>query len=372
MPIKPINTSLNDRINAFANAGRILSTYLEAREKADKSVNSSWSATIDQALKLAEQKNSWFTLDNLLFALKEWSAALTSTKLTQWLAKYHLDHVQPQTVAVIAAGNIPLVGFHDVLSIILTGHYALIKTSGNDDILLPLLLNLASEKLPDLKNSYQFTDKRLDHFDAVIATGSNNTARYFEHYFSKKPHIIRKNRNSLAILTGNETHEELVALSDDVFLFFGLGCRSVSHLKVPEGYNFDAFFKAMYEKRDLINFIKYSNNYDYNKAVYLMSEFNLLDNEFLILKEESDSYSSPIASLGYSYYMDEAQLENEIKENSMQLQCVVANQDIQDKLHPVMAQLQAPQLVDFGQTQKPLLTDYADGVDVVHFLLTLS
>jgi len=265
-----------------------------------------------------------------------------------------------------------MVGFHDVLCIILTGHFAQIKTSSNDDVLLPLMLKLASSDLPELEQSYEFTEDRLTDFDAVIATGSNNTARYFEHYFGKKPNIIRKNRNSIAVLTGNETHEELVALSDDVFLFFGLGCRSVSHLKVPTNYNFDPFFKAMYEKRDLIDYIKYSNNYDYNKAVYLMSEFKLLDNEFLIIKEETESYASPIASLGYSYYSSEEEISEEIKSNAQDLQCVVANSKLQKVLLPVVEEMVAPQLVDFGQTQKPELNDYADGVDVLHFLLTLS
>ncbi len=372
MPLKPINTSLKDRIDAFAQVGQILSQYLVNQQPEIQIEKGLWDVTIDQTLLLAEQKNSWFTRDNLMHAISQWSKALTAQHLTKWLDRYHLDFIEPKTVAVIAAGNIPLVGFHDVLSIIMTGHYALIKTSSNDDVLLPLLLKIASAQVSNLQESYEFTDKKLASFDAVIATGSNNTARYFEHYFSKKPNIIRKNRNSLAVLTGNETVEELVALSDDVFLYFGLGCRSVSHIKIPRDYNFDAFFKAMYEKRDLINFIKYSNNYDYNKAVYLMSEFKLLDNEFLIIKEENNSYSSPIASLGYSYYDSMENLEVELKENAQSLQCVVANESVARTLQPAIKDFPAPQFVAFGQTQNPGLSDYADGVDIVHFLLTLS
>lgn len=321
---------------------------------------------------LAEQKNSWFTKDNLLFALQQWAEALTEESLKNWLADYQIKDINAQKIAVIAAGNIPLVGFHDVLCILMSGHMAVIKTSSNDDVLLPMMLQLATASLPKLKDSYEFTDARLTDFDAVIATGSNNTSRYFEHYFGKKPNIIRKNRNSIAVLTGKESHEDLVALSDDVFLFFGLGCRSVSHIKVPVDYDFEPFFKAMYEKRELINYIKYSNNYDYNKAVYLMSEFKLLDNEFLIIKEETNSYASPIASLGYSYYSTEQQVADEIKSNAGDLQCVVANDSMQEKLEPIVKNLQAPQLVDFGKTQKPALSDYADGVDTMQFLLTLS
>ncbi|WP_228547194.1 acyl-CoA reductase [Nonlabens antarcticus] len=372
MPVKPINTSLNDRVSAFAKAGSILAQYLQS-SGSDIDINKDlWTVTINQTLLLAEQKNSWFTRDNLLFALEQWSQALTVENLNNWLTPYHLDSVSPQKVAVIAAGNIPMVGFHDVLCIILTGHFAQIKTSSNDDVLLPLMLQLATAETPSLKDSYEFTSERLTDFDAVIATGSNNTSRYFEHYFGKKPNIIRKNRNSIAILTGNETREELIALSDDVFLFFGLGCRSVSHLKVPTGYNFDAFFNAMFEKRELINYIKYSNNYDYNKAVYLMSEFKLLDNEFLIMKEENDSYSSPIASLGYSFYENEEEIMAEIKAKSDNLQCVVTTTAMQNVLKPVVEELAAPQLVDFGTTQMPKLNDYADGVDTVHFLVTLT
>ncbi|WP_105982483.1 acyl-CoA reductase [Nonlabens agnitus] len=372
MPVKPINTSLNDRVSAFAKAGKILSQYLASDHSAIDIDEDLWAITINQTLTLAEQKNSWFTRDNLLFALEQWSQALTVEHLNNWLEPYHLEHVEPKKVAVIAAGNIPLVGFHDVLCIILTGHFAQIKTSSNDDVLLPLILKLASADVPALEESFDFTEDRLTDFDAVIATGSNNTARYFEHYFGKKPNIIRKNRNSIAILTGDETHDELVALSDDVFLFFGLGCRSVSHIKVPENYNFDAFFKAMYEKRELINYIKYSNNYDYNKAVYLMSEFKLLDNEFLIIKEETESYASPIASLGYSSYATNDDLVAEITAHAEDLQCVVANQKVQQTLEPSLKAMAAPQLVDFGETQKPGLADYADGVDTIHFLLTLS
>ncbi|AZQ44483.1 acyl-CoA reductase [Nonlabens ponticola] len=368
MSVAPINTSLNDRIQAFAHAGTVLSDYLKSDDHQDQS----HAQLIEDALISAQQNNSWFTRDNLVFALHEWSEALTVENLESWLAPYHISNIKPVTVGVIAAGNIPLVGLHDVLSIILVGHHALIKTSSNDQVLLPMVLELAASHKPELKNSYTITDGRLENYDAVIATGSDNTARYFEHYFGQKPNIIRKNRNSIAVLDGTESHEQLVALSDDVFLFFGLGCRSVSHLKVPVDYNFDAFFKAMYEKREIISYFKYANNYDYNKAVYLMSEFKLLDNEFLILKEEADSYASPIASLGYSHYQDLDDIKSEIATNAEKLQCVACTSSMQEQLAPAIANLQTPQLVDLGNTQKPRLQDYADGVDTVQFLLTLS
>jgi hypothetical protein len=189
----------------------------------------------------------------------------------------------------------------------------------------------------------------------VIATGSNNTARYFEYYFGKKPHIIRKNRNSVAVLTGEESDEELRLLGEDVFRYFGLGCRSVSKLFVPRGYDFDRLFKAFYIYKDLLKHMKFTNNYDYNKAVYLMSEFDFLDNGFVMLKEDT-SYASPIATLFFEYYDSTQGLEQRLVQDQEQIQCVVASNFRSDE-------------VPFGQTQQPDLNDYADGVDTVEFLL---
>mgnify|MGYP001054305170 CR=1 FL=1 len=360
-----INTTLKDRIYAFAKAGSLLSSYLH-KELTDST------ALIEAALHKAQAKNSWFTDDNLYHAMEQWSQALSLEELNKWTASYHLDNISPKTVAVITAGNIPLVGFHDVLSVIITGHHAMIKNSSNDDVLTPMLLQLATEHVPELSQSYSYNDGRLTGYDAVIATGSNNTARYFEYYFGSKPHIIRKNRNSIAVLTGTETLEQMKALSKDVFQYFGLGCRSVSHLKVPKDYNFDLFFNGMFVQKELIKNEKYLNNYDYNKAVYLMSDFNLLDNEFLLIKEENNSYTSPIAALGYSYYENIEELAQQIKNDADHLQCVVAQGTASQVIKKELGEVKAPAVVDFGKTQCPMLNDYADGVDTVDFLLTLS
>lgn len=368
MNSQAINSTLKDRIFAFAKAGSQLSQYLHQ----DSSLSSNLTEKIQQALHLASIRNTWFDADHLTYALQQWSQALQQDVLEQWLHHYNLEQISPKNIGIITAGNIPLVGFHDVLCVIITGHKAIIKSASKDDVLLKLVLDLATMAYPDLKNSYELITGKLENYDAVIATGSNNTARYFEHYFKSVPHIIRKNRNSIAILTGNESSEELKALSDDICRYYGLGCRSVSHLKIPHGYDFDLFFKGMYEQRQLIKNEKYLNNYDYNKAVYLMSEYDLLDNEFFLIKEETSSYSSPIATLGYSYYDKMDQVINEIHSNADQLQCVVANQDIREQLHDPIEKLSAPQVVPFGQTQQPALHDYADGIDTVNFLLTLT
>ncbi|MBF6609453.1 MAG: acyl-CoA reductase [Flavobacterium sp.] len=309
----------------------------------------------EKLILLSQSYNGWFTPEHVRFALSSWARALTADNLNEWLQPYDFNLVNQKTVALIMAGNVPLVGFHDFISVFLSGHRALIKTSSNDQLLLPFIVKYLISIAPELQGQFSFTEK-LQDFDAVIATGSNNTARYFEYYFRDKPSIIRKNRNSVAVLTGNESHAELVALGEDIFRYFGLGCRNVSKLFVPRDYNFDPFFAAMYEYKDVIYYEKYANNYDYNKAVFLMSNFKLLDNEFLTLKEDS-SYSSPISSIFYEYYDDLDAINSRLQNDSEQIQCIVSSV--------------ANNAIPFGKAQKPELWDYADNVDTLRFLLSL-
>jgi hypothetical protein len=255
------------------------------------------------------------------------------------------------------AGNIPLVGFHDFLCVLLSGNKVLAKLSSNDKVLLPFLSDYLIKEEPLLAKRIEFTEGKLENFDAVIATGSNNTGRYFEHYFGKRPNIIRKNRSSVAILTGNESQDELEALGEDIFRYYGLGCRNVAKLFVPTGYDFDAFYKAMFTFQDVIHHHKYANNYDYNKAVYLMSDFKILDNGFLVLKED-EGFSSPIAALFYSQYDSQEKLREQLLMQEEQIQCIVS------------AETQSNDIA-FGETQNPQLGDYADGVDTMEFLLQL-
>jgi len=308
-------------------------------------------------IKLAQEHNGWFTKNNILFALDSWSKSLIINNINIWIERYYFKSVEPKKVAVIMAGNIPLVGFHDFISVLISGHDVLIKQSSNDKHLLPFLSKYLEYVEPSLKGKITFTDEKLEDFDAVIATGSDNTARYFEYYFKDKPSIIRKNRNSVTILTGNETKEQLEALSEDVFRYYGLGCRNVSKLFVPVGYNFDSFFEAIYPWHPIINENKYANNYDYNKAVYLMSEFDMLENGFLMLKEDT-SYASPIATLFYEKYNSIDELKEKLKIDEDKIQCIVSY-NITEKE------------VKFGETQTPQLWDYADGVDSVDFLLKI-
>ena len=308
-------------------------------------------------IELSQSHNGWFTSDQVYFAIQSWAAALTEENLNKWLSNYDFSNVQPKTIGLILAGNIPLVGFHDFLSVLISGHKVLVKTSSNDQKLLPFLAKYLISINPNFKDYITFTDGTLENFDAVIATGSNNTARYFEFYFKDKPSIIRKSRNSVAVLTGNETHDDLVNLGEDIFRYFGLGCRNVSKLFVPKGYNFDAFFKAIYEQKDVIYYEKYANNYDYNKAVFLMSNFKLLDNEFLTIKEDT-SYASPISSIFYEYYDAVDDIKNQLEKDAEKIQCIVSKNVIENS-------------IPFGQTQKPNLWNYADNVDTLAFLLEI-
>ena len=268
----------------------------------------------------AEQQNSWFTQHNLTFARITWATTLSEANIKRWLSAYKLSEPHNiKKILLIMAGNIPLVGFHDLLCVWVSGHKAVVKLSSEDKLLLPFIVEQLRDLIPEWAEAVTFSDEKVTDFDAVIATGSNNTARYFEYYFGKKPHIIRKNRNSVAVLTGKETQEELTALGKDIFQYYGLGCRSISKLFVPENYSFDAFFQAIYAYRDIINEQKYANNYDYNKAVYLMSLYKLLENGFLILKEDK-SYASPIATLFYEYYTDTEALKKQLITDAEQIQ----------------------------------------------------
>lgn len=304
--------------------------------------------------------NAWFTPENVKRAVTSIAKSLNAADLTAWLSKYQIDtNVGGKKVGLILAGNIPLVGFHDVLCVLTTGNYALIKASVQDAHMIKYILNKLVEIEPAFGDQYSFVE-RLENFDAVIATGSNNTSRYFEYYFSKVPHIIRKNRNSVAVLTGNETEAQLVELGHDIFDYYGLGCRNVSKLLVPKDYNFNFFFESIQSYYPIINHNKYNNNYDYNKSIYLVNMAKHLDNGFLLIKED-ENWVSPLAVLFFEYYDDISAVEQKINGVSDKIQCVVS-----------ALPLQIPnQVVSFGMSQQPALWDYADGIDTMDFLSNL-
>lgn len=349
-------SSIHHRIQAFVELGNFLSQFsiIKIEKKENVLHNELFFDGFKHQMKLAKENNGWFTEDNILFAIENWSKSLTNKTLKEWISNENITENTSKKIAVVMAGNIPLVGFHDFLAVLISGHKILIKQSSNDKNLLPFLAKYLEYVDPYFKGKIIFTENKLENYDAVIATGSDNTARYFEYYFKDKPSIIRKNRNSVAIIQGNETKEELENLGQDIFRYFGLGCRNVSKLFVPINYNFDEFFGGMYCQNHIINNVKYSNNYDYNKTVYLMSEFDILENGFLMIKEDN-SYASPIATIFYEYYENQHELKSKIHNDSDKIQCIVAK-DFSDNE------------VKFGQTQHPRLWDYADGINTFKFL----
>ena len=349
--------TLEQRFKAFIKLGDFFRNFARTSSEnlsfADD--NNEWYQKFDSAITLAGHKNGWFTKQQVMFAISAWAEQLNEKNLNEWLLPYPLENNTHKIVAIIMAGNIPLVGFHDFVAALTSGNQVLIKCSSNDNILLPFIADYLKHIEPELTSEIEFSEGKLTKFDVVIATGSNNTARYFAHYFGNKPNIIRKNRNSIAILTGEETKEQLNELGEDIFRYYGLGCRNVSKLFVPKEYNFDDFFKSIGTYQSLIDQNKYANNYDYNKAVYLMSEFQFLDNGFFLLKEDV-GYASPIGTAFYERYSNIDELRERLLRDTDQIQCIVGGDIIENSL-------------PFGKTQKPDLWDYADGIDTVEFLL---
>lgn len=296
--------------------------------------------------------NPWFTLENQKFALNEWADLLTEEKLDNWLSRYRFSK-DAKKVGLILAGNIPLVGFHDVISVVLSGNIPVIKLSSKDKRMIPFLL----EKLNAFSEGnvrYEVVD-RLVNFDAFIATGSNNTARYLEYYFKDHLSIIRKNRTSVAVLKGDETDEQLQLLAKDIFTYFGLGCRNVTRIFIPADFKIDRLFENFLDFKDVINHHQYANNYEYNRAIYLLNQEKFWDNNFVMLKED-DALFSPLSVINFSRYQSVDEVKLFIQDHSQDIQAVIANPELQLNGE------------NFGAAQKPALDVYADQVDTMKFL----
>ena len=296
--------------------------------------------------------NGWFTEEMIRKAIGNLGESLNKENLEQWCDQYTFSK-KPKTIAVIMAGNIPLVGFHDFLCVLLSGNRIMAKMSSEDDKLLPVLAEFLICFYPEVKDFISFSDRNMKGFDAVIATGSNSSFLHFEQYFSKYPHIFRKNRTSIAILDGTESESQLKALGDDIFDFFGRGCRSVSHLLLPRSFEINKVFEHIVHQGAVINNKKYGNNYDYNKAVHLMNQEKLLDNNFVLLKE-TKLLSSPLGMLYYHFYDDVDEVNSYCEEHKDSIQCRVGAGGL-----------------PFGTAQSPKLNDYADNVDTMQWLNSL-
>jgi hypothetical protein len=309
----------------------------------------------------AVQRNPWFTRANIEFALKNIrDSFLREEKLQSWMAAYPLPEPDRQKVRVglIMAGNIPLVGFHDLICVIGSGHIAVVKLSDKDDQLIPALIKKMETWFPEITRKVFFVD-RLSDFQAVIATGSNLSAKYFAKYFSGYPHIIRKNRNSVAILTGEETDDELTLLGNDIFSYFGLGCRNVSKIYVPEDFDFARFLAQLNRFKDIADHYKYRNNYDYHLATAIINREKYMSNDCIVLLENK-SIASRVAVLHYEFYGDPVVLGRELGLHKEEIQCVVSKSEIPGLI-----------FTPWGSTQQPQLNDYADGIDTMTFLLSL-
>lgn len=336
------------QISGLCKLGLYIKNFLETKPENFNENDEYFSAL----LRKSEIENSWFTLENQKFALMQWADLLTEERLKQWLSNYQTAKTSKK-VGLILAGNIPVVGFHDVISVVLSNHIPLIKLSSKDRQLLPFLLKKWNE-FSEGNVQYELVEK-LDGFDAVIATGSNNTARYLEYYFKDHLSIIRKNRTSVAVLKGDETEAELQLLAEDIFRYFGLGCRNVTRIFIPENFLIDRIFENFLNFKEVINHHKYANNYEYNRAVYLLNQVKFWDNNFVMLKEDNDLFS-PLSVINFSRYTELEQVQKFLDENEENIQAVVAKPELGLNSIPL------------GTAQYPGLDTYADNVDTMKFL----
>ncbi|WP_231424918.1 acyl-CoA reductase [Pedobacter sp. Leaf250] len=312
---------------------------------------------LGNAFYVAESTNAWFTADNIKKSVLSFAEMLHGADVDEWFKTISFTSL-PKKVGLILAGNIPMVGFHDVLCVIATGNIALIKLSSSDDKLIKGVIDELINIEPALADRVEYVE-RLKDFDAVIATGSNNSSRYFDYYFGKVPNIIRKNRNSVAVLNGTETEEEIKNLGHDIFDYFGLGCRNVSKIYFPKGYDIANFYEGIERFQPIINHFKYNNNYDYNKSIYLVNAAKHFDNGFLLLKED-ESLTSPLAVIFYEEYENLDDVEAKLNEKAENIQCIISRSDLKTKTF------------SFGESQHPKLWDYADNVNTIEFLNSLN
>jgi len=337
--------NLDQRITAFVKLGQRIATLS----------NEDFKTLHDKAA----QKNPWFTADNVRIALRGISKFLVEDTLRAWTSTegYSLTPAQPRHVGVAMAGNIPLAGFHDFLSVLIAGHKLHAKLSSQDSVLISFLSETLQQHEPNFASYISFQE-RLNGVDAVIATGSDNTSRYFEYYFRNIPHIIRKNRSSCAVIMGEEDQAQLTSLGRDVFSYFGLGCRNVSKLFVPEQYSFIPLLDSWEGYKEISNHHKYANNYDYQKSILLVNQVPFLDNGFVMLTEHKNLVS-PISTLFFEHYKDLPDLYDKLNLHSDKIQCMTS------------ANSWFKESVSFGQAQFPEVADYADKVDTLKFLSAL-
>jgi hypothetical protein len=338
--------NLQERIRSFAALGETLRNSLDGKSEGT-------SDKLNFLIDNQHLQNSWFTPENVRKAVDSIANELTEENLTGWTSRSPglNEEIIPVNVGIIMAGNIPLVGFHDFLSVLIAGHNVVAKTSSKDHDLIVCISDILCSINPLFTGKIRFTGGPLTNFDAVIATGSDNSSRFFEYYFGKYPNIIRKNRNSIAIIDGDETDNEIESLGTDIFSYFGLGCRNVSKIYFPKGYDLNSVLKHWNNFSYIARHTKYANNYDFNKAVYIVNKEAFFDTGYLLLKEDI-RLSSPVSILYFEYYESQDDVIRQTELLKEKIQCIVGKNNI-----------------PFGKAQSPELWDYADGIDTIEFLL---
>lgn len=350
-------------VNVFVELGKQLSKVIHADEQHLNGLSAEhekWSRVIRHA----EIENKWFTRGNVIKAFEGIIALVEEQQLRNFVAQYSVPVKKPVRVGVIFAGNIPMVGFHDLMCVLLSGNNLIAKFSSDDKVLMGFIVEELIAIEPALKNQIEVVE-RLNTIDAIIATGSNNSSRYFDYYFGKYPHVFRKNRTAIAIIDGTETGEELTQLGSDIFTYFGLGCRNVSKLYVPKGYVFDTLFECIHSFGDeLLMHNKYLNNFDYHRALFLLELIPFLTNNFLIIKE-GEALSTPVSVLNYEYYTNLEELKQKLIAEQEQIQCLVSKNKLD-------LEALSYRSFYFGEAQMPAIADFADGVDTMAFLVGLG
>ncbi|MEI8204455.1 MAG: acyl-CoA reductase [Bacteroidota bacterium] len=348
-----MNFPIQDRIKAFSELGDLLNAYLLA-ENPISPINK----RIEKIVLKAHQANEWFTPLFIRHALTEIAKQLTSDNLQLWLSKYNIpinENTNPKNIAIISAGNIPLVVFHDFLSVLISGNNAIVKLSSKDNLLLPMIADLLVEIDKRFSSTFDFSEDKLSDFDALIATGNNLAALLFDYKFKEKKRIIRKNRSSLAILKGNEAAEELNQLSHDMFLYFGLGCRNISKIFVPHHYDFSKMINSLKQYEFINEHKKYNSNYLFQKNILKMHQIQIIDTGFSIFRNHRDLHS-PLGIIHFEYYTSTEEIKEYIRQNNENIQCIISNFNSLGN-------------TQIGESQSPKLWDYADGIDTIEFIL---
>lgn len=357
---------IQTRIQDFSRLGQIFEIIAK-----NQPVPDFWNQPLKNQIELLKTEiksavlfNPWFTEANVIQAIGALGQVLKTDNLAKWISMYPesgLNAEKEVQIGVIMAGNIPLVGFHDFLCVLISNNKLIGKLSSDDSRILPVISNILCEINPEYQDKINLSTGKLSNFDAIIATGSNNTSRYFEYYFGKYPHIIRKSRQSAAILTGGETYADLKNLGSDMFSYFGLGCRNVSTLLIPVGFNIQNIFDPLNDYSNIADHYKYNNNYIYRKTIFEMTNTPFQDNGFcLFVNREQSVLATPIGVINLITCSDPGEIDVYLSNFSEDLQCVIGS-EINNRT-----------LIPFGKAQYPELWDYADGIDTMKFIIDLK